>query len=85
MTDAFVCYGNLKGQTVLLVDDTITTGSTMVACTKALKKAGALQISPHTACSMPNVLNTQASFYLSSATQTATTAFFALTKSSIFA
>ena len=33
--------GRIKGSTVTLVDDVLTTGSTLTACTKALKKAGA--------------------------------------------
>ncbi|MEO1554198.1 MAG: ComF family protein [Pseudomonadota bacterium] len=34
----------LKGSTVTLVDDVLTTGSTLAACTKALKKAGASRV-----------------------------------------
>lgn len=32
---------NMEGQTVLLIDDIITTGSTLLACAQALKSAGA--------------------------------------------
>jgi len=34
----------IKGSTVTLVDDVLTTGSTLAACTKALKKAGATRV-----------------------------------------
>ena len=36
--------GRIKGSTVTLVDDILTTGSTLTACTKALKKAGAARV-----------------------------------------
>ncbi|MEP1143206.1 MAG: ComF family protein [Henriciella sp.] len=36
--------GRIKGSTVTLVDDVLTTGSTLAACTKALKKAGAARV-----------------------------------------
>ncbi|MFN3214205.1 MAG: ComF family protein [Henriciella sp.] len=36
--------GRIKGSTVTLVDDVLTTGSTLAACTKALKKAGASRV-----------------------------------------
>lgn len=39
--NAFTCTNRLNGRTVLIVDDTITTGATVVACAQALKKAGA--------------------------------------------
>ena len=35
---------NIKGKTILLCDDIITTGSTLSECTKALKKAGAARV-----------------------------------------
>lgn len=34
----------IKGSAVTLVDDVLTTGSTLAACTKALKKAGAARV-----------------------------------------
>lgn len=34
----------IKGSTVTLVDDVMTTGATLAACTKALKKAGAARV-----------------------------------------
>lgn len=34
----------IKGSTVTLVDDVLTTGSTLAACSKALKKAGAARV-----------------------------------------
>ena len=36
--------GRINGSTVTLVDDVLTTGSTLAACTKALKKAGAVRV-----------------------------------------
>ena len=36
--------GRIKGSTVTLVDDVLTTGATLAACTKALKKAGAARV-----------------------------------------
>jgi ComF family protein len=35
---------HLRGKRVLLVDDIYTTGSTVISCTHALKKAGALKV-----------------------------------------
>jgi len=34
----------IKGSTITLVDDVLTTGSTLAACTKALQKAGAARV-----------------------------------------
>ena len=36
--------GRIKGSTVTLVDDVLTTGATLAACTKALRKAGATRV-----------------------------------------
>jgi len=41
---AFQCVGDLRNQAVLLVDDVVTTGSTMSACASALKSAGAASV-----------------------------------------
>ena len=38
---AFICESKLTGASVLLVDDVVTTGSTIAACAEALKAAGA--------------------------------------------
>ena len=42
MRNAFVCQKEVKGMSFLLVDDVITTGSTLNACAETLKKAGAV-------------------------------------------
>ena len=41
MEGAFVCAGDMSGQRALLVDDVVTTGSTMFACSEALRATGA--------------------------------------------
>ena len=41
---SFQCVGDAVGQAVLLLDDVVTTGSTMSACSTALKEAGAVSV-----------------------------------------
>ena len=41
MSNSFECPSRLDGLRILLVDDIVTTGSTMFACADALKDAGA--------------------------------------------
>jgi len=45
---AFEASPQVRGQTVLLVDDVVTTGSTALACARVLKKAGAQAV--HVLC-----------------------------------
>ena len=42
--DAFECTGDVSGLTVLLIDDVVTTGSTMSACARPLMAAGASSV-----------------------------------------
>jgi len=45
MENAFVCRSSdVKGKVVILIDDVITTGSTIASCAEVLKRAGALRI-----------------------------------------
>lgn len=41
---AFAVYGDVRGLKILLVDDIITTGSTIEECSRILKKSGASQV-----------------------------------------
>jgi ComF family protein len=44
IANAFQCTGEVSGQRVLLIDDVVTTGSTMAACAAPLKAAGATSV-----------------------------------------
>ena len=44
IADAFACPTNVRGRRYILIDDVVTTGSTMSDCAQALKDAGALNV-----------------------------------------
>lgn len=44
MKDAFEATGDLSGKRLILVDDVFTTGSTMLSCARALRKAGTVHL-----------------------------------------
>ncbi|MBQ9832933.1 MAG: ComF family protein [Clostridia bacterium] len=48
--DAFRTTANVKGANILLIDDVVTTGSTLEECVKTLKRAGANEVYALTAC-----------------------------------
>lgn len=50
---AFECRGDMKGTRILVIDDVLTTGSTMDAVAHALKAAGAKEVFGLTLCTTP--------------------------------
>ncbi len=52
---SFACKTDISNQCILLVDDILTTGSTLDVCARILKKAGAAQVIAATAAVTPPV------------------------------
>jgi predicted amidophosphoribosyltransferase len=57
LAGAFEVFGNVKGQTVLVMDDVLTTGATMNEIAKALKRAGAQRVEVVTFARVPDAIN----------------------------
>lgn len=53
LKNAFICTSNMSGKTVAIIDDIMTTGATLNAATRSLKKAGAKQVWAFTTCLTP--------------------------------
>jgi len=50
LRDAFQVIGDVKGKSILLVDDVLTSGQTAVVCAETLKSAGATEVGVVTFC-----------------------------------
>jgi ComF family protein len=57
LAGAFEVFGNLKGQTVLVIDDVLTTGATMNEIAKTLKRAGANRVEVVTFARVPDAIS----------------------------
>jgi ComF family protein len=53
LKNAFLCTEDMRGKTVAIIDDIMTTGATLNAATDALKQAGAKQVWAFTTCLTP--------------------------------